>query len=92
AAHRPVDDRPSDRIPIARIDASARNPRQKLDGTDELAASLAAHGLLQPIVVRRLDIGYEIIAGHRRLAAAQQLGWTEIAAVIRDESDERRTS
>jgi ParB family chromosome partitioning protein len=60
-----------------------------LDGIDELADSLRAHGLLQPIVVRRLGGTYELIAGHRRLEAARLLGWTEIAAVVRDDTDDQ---
>jgi len=58
-------------------------------GIDELADSLRAHGLLQPVVVRRRGAGYELVAGHRRLEAAKQVGWTEIAAVVRDETDDQ---
>ncbi len=71
-------------IPVARITASQRNPRRRLHGIDELAASLASHGLLQPVVVRPgNDEHFELVAGHRRLAAAAQLGWATIPAVIR---------
>jgi ParB family chromosome partitioning protein len=45
--------------------------------------------LLQPVVVRRVNSAYELIAGHRRLAAAKQLGWRQIAAVVRNESDDQ---
>jgi ParB family chromosome partitioning protein len=83
----PIDDRLVDSLPIASIRPSGRNPRQRLD-VDELAESLRAHGLLQPIVVRRRGSGYELIAGHRRYEAARRLGWSEIAAVVRDETDE----
>jgi len=73
-------------IPIASITTSRRNPRQRLRGVDELAASLLMYGLLQPIVVRRKGKRYEVIAGHRRLAAARQLGWQSIDASVRTES------
>ena len=72
------------RLPLASIDPSPRNPRQKLAGLDELSDSLRAYGLLQPIVVRPTGGDrYEIVAGHRRFAAARALGWTELPAVVR---------
>ncbi len=57
---------------------------------DALAASLASVGLIQPITVRtvsmyrdgRTTTGYKIVAGHHRVAAARQLGWTEIEAFV----------
>jgi len=70
-------------IPVADITASQRNPRRRLHGIDELSASLAAHGMLQPVLVRRSDEHYELVAGHRRLAAAMQLGWEAIPAIVR---------
>jgi len=57
-------------------------------GIDELAASIATHGLMQPVVVRRLAEGYQLVAGHRRYEAVCSLGWTEIPAVVRDETEE----
>lgn len=55
----------------------------------ELAASIEASGLLQPIVVRsRASGGYELIAGERRWRAVQQLGWTKIPAVVREVDDQ----
>jgi ParB family chromosome partitioning protein len=86
---RPVQDRLAYSIPLAAIQPSPRNPRQDIGDVDELTDSLRAHGLLQPIVVRRTGAGYELIAGHRRYEAARRLGWTEIAAVVRDETDEQ---
>lgn len=83
---RPVQDRIAYEIELDRIESSPRNPRQKIDGIDELAASLQAYGLLQPVVVRSVNASYELVAGHRRLAAARKLGWQRIAAVVRDES------
>ena len=86
---RAVQDRIAYAIELDQIEASPPNPRQKIDGVDELAASLQEYGLLQPVVVRRMDGAYELIAGHRRLAAAKRLGWTQIAAVVRDETEDR---
>jgi ParB family chromosome partitioning protein len=85
----PVDDRLVHRLSLNSIEPSPRNPRQHADGISELADSLRAHGLLQPVVVRHRHPGYELIAGHRRFEAAKVLGWTEIAAVVRDETDEQ---
>jgi ParB family chromosome partitioning protein len=85
--YRPVQDRLVYSIAIDQVRPSARNPRHRLEGLDELADSLRAYGLLQPVVVRRVEGGHELIAGHRRVAAARQLGWAEIAAVVRDETD-----
>src|SRR5439155_2835876 len=66
-----VEDRIADRLPVAAIQSSPRNPRQRVEGIAELADSLRAHGLLQPVVVRPSGAGYELIAGHRRLEAAK---------------------
>lgn len=89
AAHRPVQDRVADYVAVDQVQASPRNPRHKVEGLDELAASLDTYGLLQPVVVRRVNGAYELIAGHRRLAAAKQLGWAQIAAVVRNEADDQ---
>lgn len=84
-----VQDRLTHSLTIASIQPSPRNPRQQLGDVAELAESLRAHGLLQPIVVRRRGAAYEVIAGHRRLEAAKLVGWTEIPAVVRDEADDQ---
>lgn len=58
-------------------------------GLRELADSLAAHGLAQPITVRPMAAGgYEIVAGERRWRAAGLLGWATIPAIVRELSDE----
>ena len=67
----------------AQSEPAARRLRRGTLG--ELAASIAVHGILQPIVVRSLaDGGYELIAGERRLRAARLAGLEVIPAVIRD--------
>lgn len=85
--YRPVQDRIVYQVAVDQVRPSPNNPRQRMDGIDDLAESLRDYGLLQPIVVRQVDAGYELIAGHRRLEAARVLGWTEIAAVVRVETD-----
>ena len=76
------------------VRAIAPNPFQprRTFGTEELkelAASIKANGLLQPIVVRRSVYGrsYELVAGERRLRAVKQLGWIDIPALVRDVDD-----
>ena len=68
---RPIQDRLTYQIAVNEIRPSSRNPRHKIEGLDELASSLQEYGLLQPVVVRRVASVYELIAGHRRLAAAK---------------------
>ena len=74
--------------------AIAPNPFQprrtfRTEELTELAASIKANGLLQPIVVRLTASrrSYELVAGERRLRAVQQLGWTDIPAQVRDVDD-----
>jgi ParB family transcriptional regulator, chromosome partitioning protein len=64
-------------------------PRTQVDeaALAELAESMEASGLLQPVVVRAHDGGYQLIAGERRWRAAQRLGWTRIPAVVKDVDD-----
>jgi len=75
-------------IGVDLIAPSPRNPRSDLGAIDELTASIQAYGLLQPIVLREVGGRYEIVAGHRRFAAAKRLGWQEIGAVIRTDDQD----
>lgn len=77
-------------IPTDAIVPSPYQPRLHIadDALNELAASLAETGLLQPIVVRPLAEGYELVTGERRWRASQQLGWTTIPALVRELTDE----
>ena len=77
------------RIPLNRVRQNPYQPRRQFDPAElaELEASLKASGLLQPITVRRHGDAYELIAGERRLRAANNLGWTEITAIVREFDD-----
>lgn len=83
---------PSDALPISKVEPRAGQPRTVFDdeSLQELAESIAQHGLLQPITVRQLDSGYyQIIAGERRWRAARLAGLSEIPARI-IEADDRK--
>ncbi len=54
-----------------------------------LKSSIIEHGLLQPIVIRPLDRGFEIVAGHRRFVACKSMRWRRIPCKIRDLSDKQ---
>ena len=77
-------------LPVDRVTPGKYQPRRVFDEEKlaELAASIKAQGLIQPIVVRPSGVGrYEIIAGERRWRAAQLAGLTEIPAVVREVAD-----
>jgi ParB family chromosome partitioning protein len=77
-------------VPIARLRANPFQPRQTID-PDELAAlveSIRRHGVLQPIVVRPVADGYQVVAGERRWKAAQAAGLESVPAVIRSMTDQ----
>jgi ParB family transcriptional regulator, chromosome partitioning protein len=66
-------------------------PRTAIDETkiEELARSIRAHGIIQPIIVRRSGEGYEIVAGERRWRASQRAGLLKVPVVVRDIPDDR---
>jgi len=70
---------------------AGRNPRTEFDmvALGELADSIAANGVIEPIVVRPIDDNYEIIAGERRWRASQMAGLTEIPCVVRFDLEDR---
>ncbi|HSK92696.1 MAG TPA: ParB/RepB/Spo0J family partition protein [Candidatus Angelobacter sp.] len=75
-------------LPLDRVERNPNQPRLAFDDGQlgELAASIAVHGVIQPIVVRALaDGGWQLIAGERRLRAARLAGLETIPAVLRDE-------
>jgi ParB family chromosome partitioning protein len=77
-------------IPLDRIRPGPYQPRSVFDAESlqELADSIRAQGVIQPIVVRTVADGFEIIAGERRWRAAQQAGIGEIPAIVREVEDE----
>ena len=78
-------------IPLERIVPNRQQPRQHFDQESiaELAASIKAHGVLQPIVVSRTPDGYELVAGHRRVLASRVAGRSSIPAVVREDVTDR---
>ncbi|MBM4019434.1 MAG: ParB/RepB/Spo0J family partition protein [Planctomycetes bacterium] len=77
-------------LPLAILDANPFQPRQGMEPADleHLKASILEHGVLQPIIVRRNEDRYQVIAGERRLRAAQAAGLLEVPVVVREATDE----
>src|SRR5687767_4796053 len=75
-------------VDVDQISPNEHQPRHRFEDArlDELAQSIKANGVIQPIVVRKVDAGYRIIAGERRWRAAQRAGLTRIPVVIKDVS------
>jgi len=76
-------------IPVDAIQPNPNQPRKSFDfdSLNELVASVKQTGVLQPVVVRHSDNGYQIVVGERRWRAARLAGLKTIPAVIRDASD-----
>ncbi len=76
--------------PIEELKPHAQQPRKTFDSAslDELAASIREKGVIQPLVVRRQDDHYQIIAGERRWRASQKAGLREVPVVIQDVSED----
>ena len=81
-------------LPIQKVEPNPQQPRKNFDPEElqALADSIALHGVIQPLTVRRMDNGfYQIIAGERRWRAARLAGLQEIPAVVIDADDEKAT-
>ena len=78
-------------IPIDEIIPNRFQPRLNFDdrGLEELASSIKQHGIIQPLVLRRIEDKYEIIAGERRYKAATLAGLKTVPAVIADIDDNK---
>ncbi len=76
-------------LPLEEIDINPYQPRSHFDKEklDELAESIKKHGILQPIVVSKVNNNYELIAGERRLRAAKLLNLEEVPVIVREVSD-----
>jgi ParB family chromosome partitioning protein len=76
-------------IPISKVNPNSLQPRKHFDHEklEELADSIKMHGIIQPIIARKVINGYEIIAGERRWRAAKLAGIDNIPAIIKDFSD-----
>lgn len=75
---------------IKSIKPNPQQPRTEFDpdALEELAISLKEVGFLQPVVVRKVKSGYELVAGERRWRASQIAGFTEIPAIVRTTNDD----
>jgi len=77
------------KIPTSLIRANRYQPRLEFnqEKLDELISSIKEKGVIQPVLVRQIPDGYELIAGERRLRAAKSLGITEMPAIIKNVAD-----
>ena len=76
-------------LPMTSLRPNPFQPRTRIDEAElaDLARSMEASGLLQPVIVRPRDGGFELIAGERRWRAAERLGWQKISAVVKEVDD-----
>lgn len=81
-------------IPIDLIVSSPYQPRTIFDDEriEELAQTIRTHGIIQPIVVRKVGETFELIAGERRWRACQKLGMTHVPAILREMNDAQAAS
>lgn len=79
-------------LPVEAIRPNPKQPRRRFDeaALEALAESIRTTGLVQPVVVRPVDGGYELIAGERRWQAARRAGLDRIPALVRDADDRER--
>lgn len=78
-------------LPLKQLRPNPYQPRKHFDeqGIQELAESIKQHGVIQPVIVRSVLKGYELIAGERRFRASQMLGLETIPAVVRAFTDDQ---
>src|SRR5205085_2857400 len=78
-------------LPVDAIDANPLQPRRTFQSErlNELAKSIQANGIVQPLVVRKVGDRYQLVAGERRWRAAKLAEITEVPVVVREVPDER---
>ena len=76
-------------VEIDQVEPNPNQPRKVFDSNalNELAASIKASGVIQPVIVRRQGAGYQLVAGERRWRAARQAGLPRIPAIVREVTD-----
>lgn len=76
-------------VGVDQIEPNPNQPRKVFESTslNDLAASIRTSGVIQPIIVRQLSEGYQLIAGERRWRAARQAGLERIPAIVREATD-----
>lgn len=92
AASQPVTLEPGEKVEqvaVASIVSSPLQPRKEFaaEALQELVESIRQHGIIQPLIVRRVDGKHELIAGERRWRAAQDAGLAEVPVIVREASD-----
>jgi ParB family transcriptional regulator, chromosome partitioning protein len=78
-------------VPVDHVDPNPYQPRKVFDGEElaALSASIRTHGILQPLVVRLVGDRYQVVAGERRLRAAQAAGYAEVPVRIVNFNDQQ---
>lgn len=76
-------------VAVEEIEPNPNQPRKAFSSKalDELAASIRASGVIQPVIVRRQGSGYQLVAGERRWRAARQVGLARVPAIVREVTD-----
>jgi ParB family chromosome partitioning protein len=79
------------RLNIGQIEKNPYQPRKEFDELElrDLARSIQEYGVIQPIIVRRAEDGFQLVAGERRLRACGMAGWHEVPAIIYDMEEEQ---
>lgn len=83
----------SQKVPISKVDPNPFQPRKEFNSQEieTLGQSLAEHGMIQPLVARLVEGRYQLIAGERRLRAAQKIGWNTVPVRVM-EADDRQVA